>query len=90
MVELQGASAGVRDLIDDNREQARLVMTSLQETMSRTSIIVDNLSRGQGTLGRALNDPEPWIQLRSALERLNEILGSSTQSSRLSLDYQTE
>lgn len=85
--EMTATSSEVRSLIAENRADLREVMLALRNTLEETRRIVDRVDRGQGTIGRAVNDPEVWIQLEAALRRINDILGARTQAPVLTFDY---
>ncbi|GAB4315224.1 MAG: hypothetical protein Kow0059_07210 [Candidatus Sumerlaeia bacterium] len=85
--DIRQTAAGLNSLIEQNQEDWRQITQSLRSSVQDVQLIVEKISRGQGTVGLAVNDPEVWIQLEAALRRMNEILGAQASAASLTLEY---
>jgi ABC-type transporter Mla subunit MlaD len=74
--------AAVRGLADDNRESVRTSLTRVQDVLSRMEEAVtlmkstlDKVDKGQGTLGKLVNDPGLYGKAEETVDRVRTVLG---------------
>lgn len=87
----------VNDIVDHVRNLTKNIDTYInEETLARVDRSLRNieditgkLSKGEGTLGRLINDEETVDQLNSAIENVNKFLGGA-QKLETSVDFHSE
>ena len=80
----------LRDILANNKESLNKAITSidssfskLDQTMTNIQSISDKLDKGEGTLGKLINDEQTVDELNSALTGINKFL---TDADRIKLD----
>ncbi len=61
----------------------------VDNTMENMDAITDKVRRGEGTIGRLVNDDETVDKLNESIDNLNDLLGGANKT-KLSLGYHTE
>lgn len=64
-------------------------MGNVDATLDNVAVVTDKIKRGEGTLGRLINDDETVEKLNDSLDNLNNLLGGANKMS-VDVGYHTE
>lgn len=87
-VGIDQVTGDIRAVLDENREPLRVLIASLHGTSRQLDAVADKIDRaagnlalvterieqGRGTIGRLINDPQPFIDLQQLMAGLNQFL----------------
>jgi phospholipid/cholesterol/gamma-HCH transport system substrate-binding protein len=62
---------------------------SINRSMDNMASITDRINRGEGTIGRLVNDEDTVDKLNDSIDNLNDLLGSANKL-KINLDYHAE
>lgn len=80
---LRELTGNLKDHIDDE------TLTRLDNTVRNVESITDKINKGEGTIGRLINDDETVEELNSAIVNVNRFLGGMDKM-ELSVDFHSE
>ncbi len=75
MENLRSLTAQINAISTENRDEIKNVMESLEKTMASVQDITGKIQRGEGTIGKLVNDDSTINSLNNSLEGLNQTLG---------------
>lgn len=61
------------DTFDESLDSLNVTMTNAKEISATTKVIVDNVSKGQGTLGRLLVRDDMYLELKSLFSKFDTV-----------------
>jgi phospholipid/cholesterol/gamma-HCH transport system substrate-binding protein len=78
---LESSAQSLKGLVDENREgvkaglqKARDLLDRMQEAVSKLNGLLDKVDKGQGTLGRIIQDPELFDKARETIGNVDDIV----------------
>lgn len=81
--DLHGSASSLRGLLDENRglvksnlEKVQELLQKIEDSVRRLNETLDKLNKGQGTLGRLLQDPGLYDETRQTVEGVRKTVGS--------------
>ncbi len=94
---LEQASHNVRELLDDdNREKIDRIIASFDQAMEDVKsathnirTVSDKVERGEGTLGRLINDDKALAELEGAIKDIRDVI-SPANKLQIAVDYHGE
>ena len=95
--QVRGITSTLDELINDDSPEGfrsawgRAVrsLDNIDKTLKNTEEITDKINRGEGTIGRLVNDEETVDELNSAISSFNEFLGGANKM-ETSIDFHSE
>lgn len=95
--DLRDFSASVKGIVGgENREKIEKIIASFDHTMQDVEVtaknvrlVADKIERGEGTLGKLINDDKALTELELAIKDVREVLAPATKL-QLTVDYHGE
>lgn len=92
--QVQNITASLDDLLNEEggeslKNQLKRTMARLDSTMKNVDEITGKINRGEGTIGRLVNDEETVEELNTAIDGINGFLGTAGKT-QTSLDFNSQ
>lgn len=92
---LRETSAALREITDsENRDRFDRILASFDTSMEdvkgatrRINLITEKVEKGEGTIGRLINDDKTLVELQGALEDIRNVISPATKL-KIAVDYQ--
>jgi phospholipid/cholesterol/gamma-HCH transport system substrate-binding protein len=97
MADLKQFSAGLKDVVNsENRQRFDRILASFDETMvdvkssaKNINLIVDKVEKGEGTIGKLVNEDTALVELEGAIKDIRKVLSPATKL-QVVVDYKSE
>jgi phospholipid/cholesterol/gamma-HCH transport system substrate-binding protein len=97
VADLREFSGGLKEVLDpDNRERIDRILASFDETMvdvkgsaKNINLISEKVEKGEGTIGRLVNDDQALVELEGAIKDIRRVLAPATKL-QVEVDYHNE
>jgi phospholipid/cholesterol/gamma-HCH transport system substrate-binding protein len=94
---LKVATDGLKEVLDqDNRDKVDRILASFDESMTEVKsatknikLISERVEKGEGTIGRLVNDDTTISEIEGALKDLREVLGAASKT-QINVDTHSE
>lgn len=95
VLNLRETSAALKEITDsENRDRFERILSSFDSSMDdvkgatrRINLITEKVEKGEGTIGRLINDDKTLVELQGALEDIRRVISPATKL-KIAVDYQ--
>lgn len=87
--DIRGITRGLNDVLSDKQSGFKESWARLNASLENLESITAKVNRGEGTIGKLINDETTIENINSAVENVNEFLGTASKM-QTALDFHTE